>query len=253
VPTARVGRIIGCRDRSMTEQCVRQAGMAHFDARVWPTCQRFWFSRSVVLFSFSSRSLLVLFSFSSRSLLVLFSFSSRSLLVPSFWGGRRGVALFPFVSNEIGDGHGFLAVGTEATRADPATEALAVRAALLAQGPYATRRTLVHRRCPWRTRWERREQGWRGLPAAPGGLPAGGRAEAAPPHRAEAAVADRTEGAAHRYAIVTRRGGGRGRVGRRRITHVTRVSRDHLAAPCVGVAPVAPGCAGSGTTRCRSR
>jgi hypothetical protein len=214
-----------------TPPCVRQAGMAHFDARVWPTCQRFWFSRSVVLFSFSSRS----------------------LLVPSFWGGRRGVALFPFVSNEIGDGHGFLAVGTEATRADPATEALAVRAALLAQGPYATRRTLVHRRCPWRTRWERREQGWRGLPAAPGGLPAGGRAEAAPPHRAEAAVADRTEGAAHRYAIVTRRGGGRGRVGRRRITHVTRVSRDHLAAPCVGVAPVAPGCAGSGTTRCRSR
>ena len=65
---------------------------------------------------------------------------------PHVFGDCGWVASPPFVGNEIADGHRLVAVGTAAAWADPATEALAVRAALLAKVPRATRRTLVHRR-----------------------------------------------------------------------------------------------------------
>src|SRR5665647_1226841 len=62
------------------------------------------------------------------------------------FGGRGWVASPPFVGNEIADGHRLVTVGTAAAWAHPATEALTVRAALLAEIPRPTRRTLVHRR-----------------------------------------------------------------------------------------------------------
>ena len=92
-----------------------------------------------------------------------------------------------FVRNEIDYGHRLVAVGTAAARAYPPTEALTVRAALLAQVPRPTRRALVHRCRPgWprRTVWEGGGARWSGVATTPGGLAAGVRAEAAPAHRA---------------------------------------------------------------------
>lgn len=63
---------------------------------------------------------------------------------PHVFGACGWVASPPFVGNEIADGYRLVAVGTTAAWAHPATETLAVRAALLAQIARPTRRTLVH-------------------------------------------------------------------------------------------------------------
>ncbi len=102
--------------------------MAQFDAQVWPTCRAFGAPfRSVVL-----------------------SFYRFVLDVVSGWGLGR---LPPFVRQEIGDGHGLIAVGTVAAWPHAAAEDVAIRAALLAQVPGATGGAFIDRGGPPRAAW----------------------------------------------------------------------------------------------------
>lgn len=142
--------------------------------------------------------------------------------VDSGWSGWCGVRLPPFVWDEVGDGDWLVAMGTAPTRANPAAEDVAIGAALRTEEASVTGRALVDNggdrgdrdvprgvaRWPPRARdrpqWRRRQS----TPAAPGGLPAGIRAEPPPAARGEGSPTDGAMGAGragYRYAIVTRR------------------------------------------------
>jgi hypothetical protein len=58
---------------------------------------------------------------------------------------RCGVVLPPFGRDEIGDGHGLVAMGTVPTGANPAAEDATLSAALLADIPRLAGGALVHR------------------------------------------------------------------------------------------------------------
>src|SRR5712692_598368 len=108
----------------------------------------------------------------------------------------------PLLIDEVCDGDRLPAVGARPARTDAPTEQATVGAALLAEGAGPTGRALVERGragCPQRGRDHRRTR----LAAAPGGLAAGRRAEAAAPPWGERLPA---HGAGDRHAIVTPRG-----------------------------------------------
>lgn len=101
---------------------------------------------------------------------------------------------------QIDQGHRAVTVRTWTARSNPATELLAVGAALLAEQAGATGRTLVDGRRAGCPAGQGRQRGR--VPLAPAGLAAGGGAEALAPSRGEYPATAR---AGDRYAIITER------------------------------------------------
>lgn len=113
---------------------------------------------------------------------------------------RRPTGHRLFVWQQVGERDRLVAMGARTAGANAASELMAVVAPLLAQVARAARGTLVDRRQSRRTGRQRRGRRW--VVAAPGRLPAGVGAEAAPPGRTEHPPA---RVAGHRNAIVTPR------------------------------------------------
>src|SRR4051812_24064693 len=113
-------------------------------------------------------------------------------------GTRAGCRAFGW--QQVGEGDGLLAMGTEPAGPDAATELLALLAPLLPQVARTARWTLVDRRGLGQA--DRHVWEWGGMALAPRGLTAGRRTEALAPGGGKDLRAD---WAGYRYAIVTQR------------------------------------------------